>query len=183
MAHLSRKHALTAKPASLERTLPKELPTDSQQARLFLKPLVGRWFVEGVVWPDKSRHAQTFRGHSTIRFVGGEPFLQEQFSGFSDDVPLSFVAYTGFDAVREQFSVVWLTAQQASLMTGLGTVSPQEQRYDFDGYGNDPASGALVPMHVSVYLAPTSLSLYLYRVHADRPVECLLEAMYSREPD
>jgi len=88
-----------------------------------LEPLVGKFDAKITSWMDPSKPPIQSTGTSERKWVLGNRYVEEQFSGSFMDQPFTGIGYTGYDNVGKKYVSIWMDSMSTGIMDMKGTAA------------------------------------------------------------
>jgi len=109
----------------------------------FLAMFAGEWESEISFRSSPDQQRQVSRGASTIRWVLGDRFLQEDFQGEAGGEKFQGMGLMGFDNGARQFKMVWVDSLNTAVAVSSGRYNPEQNVFEMTSEVYDPLIGAL----------------------------------------
>ena len=119
----------------------QEMATPSAGHKV-LEPLVGDWEIETKMWmggPDGQ--VSTSKGTSKVRWILGNRYLQEDYSGDMMGMAFQGIGTTGYDNFRKKYVNTWIDSGGTGIFLSEGTADADGKTITLTGKMDEPASG------------------------------------------
>ena len=118
----------------MEAYLRATTPGDAHKA---LQPLVGTWDTVIRFWQAPGAPVQETRGVSDTRWILGDRYLEQRFTGEAGGFPFEGLGYTGYDNMRKQYFGTWMDNMSTGIMQTVGDAQPDGKTWLFKGNMDD----------------------------------------------
>ena len=117
-----------------------------------LNNMVGTWNATISMWMSPEAKPTVSKGTSTNRWIMGNRYMEQKFTGKFMDMPFSGIGYTGYDNVKKQYWGTWMDNMSTGTMMMTGNTDDGGKTFKFTGSMADPMTGKDAPMeeHVTV---------------------------------
>ena len=105
-----------------------------------LDVFVGTWDTTVTMWPTPGAPPMTSSGVSENRWIFGNRYLEQRFTGSFMGMPFEGLGYTGYDNVKKQYWGTWIDNMSTGMMVSTGTGSDAKS-FTFTGSMADPMTG------------------------------------------
>jgi hypothetical protein len=107
-----------------------------------LESLVGEWNVEARYWMGgQGDSPMSSKGTAKVRWILGNRYLQEEFSGEMMQMPFQGMGITGYDNFKKKYVSTWIDSMGTGLFTSEGTADEGGKVLTFTGKMDEPATG------------------------------------------
>jgi uncharacterized membrane-anchored protein len=106
-----------------------------------LNPFVGTFAVTLSAWTAPGAKPMVNKGTSTNKWVMGNRYVQESYSGTFMNMPYSGMGYVGYDNVKKQYWSTWMDSMSTSTMMMTGSTPDNGKTFKFTGTMADPMTG------------------------------------------
>lgn len=103
-----------------------------------LDPFVGEWNVRLTFWSGPQAKASTSTGTSTLSWVLGKRFLQEQFHGEAAGETFDGMGLMGYDNGSRTFKTIWLDSLNTAMTMASGRYIPESNLFELSSSVYDP---------------------------------------------
>jgi hypothetical protein len=103
-----------------------------------LAPFVGEWDVRMTFWSSPNAQPQTSVGSSTISWVLGGRFLQEQFKGATAGDSFEGMGIMGYDNATRTFNTLWIDSLNTTMAVASGRFFPEKNVFELTSELYDP---------------------------------------------
>lgn len=93
------------------------------EAHKKLEPLAGSFDAKSRSWMDPSKPPEESSATSVRKWVLGNRFLQEDYSGTFMGQPFTGIGYQGYDNVNKRYVGSWMDTMGTAMMTSTGSMS------------------------------------------------------------
>ena len=105
-------------------------------------PLVGDWEIEAQMWMGgPGGQVSSSKGTSTIRWILGNRYLQEEYSGEMMGMPFQGMGITAYDNFRQKYVSSWIDSAGTGIYFTEGTADAGGQNITLSGKMDEPATG------------------------------------------
>lgn len=122
--------------AAMEAMAKAAAPGDAHKK---LEPLAGSFEVKSKSWMDPSKPPEETTGSTTRKWILGNRYLQEDYTGSFMGQPFSGMGIQGYDNVTKHYVSTWMDTMGTGIMNSTGTLSGKTIK--FNGTMVDPVSG------------------------------------------
>jgi hypothetical protein len=126
--------------AMMEAWMKHATPGDAHQK---LQPLVGSWTYTGKMWMDPAKPATDMKGTAERKWILGNRFVEEHFTGEFLGMPFHGIGTTGYDNTKKQYVSTWIDNASTSVMLSTGTADASGKVYTFTHEDLDPTTNQL----------------------------------------
>jgi len=106
-----------------------------------LEPLVGEWDVASKWYMAPDAPPMESQGTSSTRWILGQRFLQDDFTGDFMGKPMKGLGLTGYDNLKKKYVGVWIDEGGTGIFTNEGTADAGGKVFTFHGKMDDPMTG------------------------------------------
>jgi hypothetical protein len=106
-----------------------------------MQPLVGSWEVNARCFNGPGGTPMESQGTSTVRWIMGERFLQEEFKGEFMGKSFQGLGLFGYDNVKQKYVSTWLDDMTTTIFVSEGTADADGKVFTFEGKMSDPMTG------------------------------------------
>jgi hypothetical protein len=105
--------------AMMEAWLKHATPGDAHQK---LQPLVGQWTYTGKMWMDPSKPPTDMKGGCERKWILGNRFVEEHFTGEFFGTPFHGIGTIGYDNTLKQYVSSWVDNASTSITLSTGSI-------------------------------------------------------------
>ena len=118
-----------ATPAASEQKMSPEMQAKMAEMEKYTTPnenhkqletFIGNWKVSMQCWMTGDAKPEMSEGTSSIRWIMGGRFFQEDFKGMSMGKPFEGMGIVGYDTIRGEYTSTWLDNMATGIMVGSG---------------------------------------------------------------
>jgi hypothetical protein len=113
-----------------------------------LEPTIGTWDVACKHWMEPGAPVSESKGRSTAKWIFGNRFVEQRFTGDMMGMPFEGLGYTGYDNVQGKYVGTWTDSMSTGIMTNTGTVDASGKVFTFKGSTWDPMTGKEIWMRM-----------------------------------
>ena len=106
-----------------------------------LDALVGNWKAEVKCWHEPGGQAEVTQGTAKTRWILGNHFLEEEFSGQMMGKPFTGRSLMGYDNTKKKYNMVWISDVQTSIFCSEGKGEDSNKIFTLEGKADCPATG------------------------------------------
>ena len=106
-----------------------------------LEPLIGSWACKVKFYGVPGQGPQESDGTVTRKWILGNRFVQEDFTGTAMGQPFTGMGLIGYDNAKKKYSVAWVDSMTTAIMTASGTYDAGTKTFTYLGEDLDPYSG------------------------------------------
>jgi uncharacterized protein DUF1579 len=107
-----------------------------------LESLVGEWNVESRFWiGGPGGEPSTSKGSAKVRWLLGNRYVQEEFSGEMMSMPFQGIGTTGYDNFKKKYLSTWIDSMGTGILVSEGTADASGKVLTFLGKMDEPATG------------------------------------------
>ena len=106
--------------AAMEAMQKAMTPGDAHKA---LQPFVGKWDTKVTMWMAPGAPPMVSTGTSESKWIMGNRYVEERFSGNFMGQPFSGLGYTGYDNISKKYWGTWMDNMSTGVMSSVGTAS------------------------------------------------------------
>ncbi len=110
-------------------------------AHKLLAPTVGNFDAKVTMWQAPGAPPSVDTGTMESKWILGNRYVEERFSGNFMGMPFNGIGYTGYDNVKKQYWSTWIDNMSTGVMTSAGATSDNGKSWKFTGTMADPMSG------------------------------------------
>jgi uncharacterized protein DUF1579 len=108
-----------------------------------LDALVGDWNVDARCWMAPDGPPTENKGTAKVRWILGNRFVQEDFSGEFMGKPFHGIALTGYDNMKKKYVGSWVDDMGTGMFISEGTADTDGKGFTFQGKMDDPMTGQM----------------------------------------
>jgi hypothetical protein len=145
-----------------------------------LEPLVGKFEAKVTSWTDPSKPPLQSTATAERKWILGNRYVEEQFSGTFMDQPFTGIGYTGYDNVGKKYVSIWMDSMSTGVMDMKGTATGNA--ISETGSMVDPMSGK--PMNLKSKMTITDNDHHKFEMWGPAPdgkMFKMLEITYTRK--
>jgi hypothetical protein len=109
-----------------------------------LEPLIGKWDAKVTSWMAPGAPADVSTGVAESKWVLGNRYIQESFTGSFMGQPFHGMGYTGYDNAKKQYFGTWMDDMSTGAMTMTGSAADSKS-WKFKSTMTDPMTGKDTP--------------------------------------
>lgn len=106
-----------------------------------LEPLVGTFDAASSFWMAEGAPPETSTATSVVKWILGNRYLEQGFSGTVMGGPFEGRGLTGYDNVQKKYVGTWCDSMGTGIMTSVGSVDAAGTTFTFDLVNWDPMTG------------------------------------------
>jgi Protein of unknown function (DUF1579) len=106
-----------------------------------LDALVGDWNIDGRCWMAPDGAPTENKGSAKVRWILGDRFVQEDFSGEFMGKPFHGIGVTGYDNMKKKYVGSWVDDMSTGLFISEGATDADGKVFTFHGKMDDPMTG------------------------------------------
>ena len=106
-----------------------------------LNNMVGTWNTTVSMWMAPDAKPNVSKGTSTNRWILGNRYIEQKFTGTFMNMPFNGLGYTGYDNVKKQFWGTWMDNMSTGTMMTTGSTDDGGKSFKFTGTMADPMTG------------------------------------------
>ena len=106
-----------------------------------LNPFVGSFNVTVSSWMAPDTKPMVTKGTSTNKWIMGNRYVQQNFTGTFMNMPFTGLGYGGYDNVKKQYWSTWMDNMSTSTMLMTGSTPDDGKTFKFTGTMADPMTG------------------------------------------
>lgn len=147
-----------------------------------LAPFVGEWDVKLTFWSSPNTKGISSRGRSSIVWILGGRFVQEQFRGKAAGEPFEGLGVMGYDNGSRQFRTLWLDSLNTAMTVATGRYVPDTNTFELSSELYDPLRSGVKVVRSSLRFM--SRDSYVFSMQDESPEGkpfTSLEMVYSRK--
>ena len=146
--------ACLALPALAQEQKQQQMSPEEQAAmaawQKYMTPSEGHKMLDGMIgtfdakvsmWMQPGQPPAVSNGVSENRWVLGNRYVQENFTGTFMGMPFQGIGYTGYDNGKKQYFGTWIDNMSTGIMTSTGTTSDNGKTWTFKSVSTDPMTG------------------------------------------
>lgn len=143
---------------------------------------VGEWDTRISFWSAPKADPQISRGTSSIRWIVGNRFLQEDFRGRVVDEDLQGLGLMGFDNGSRQFKTVWIDSLNTALAVSYGRYVPDRNLFEMSSEVYDPLIGGTKTVRSAItIISPDKYSFSMIDTAPSGEDFTSMEILYTRK--
>jgi hypothetical protein len=163
---------------------PQEWAALSQpsSAHNLLQRFVGEWEVKLTFWSAPGAQGQSSHGHSSITWILGRRFVQEQFKGQALGASFEGMGILGYDNGAREFKTLWLDSLNTAMTVATGRYAPDTQTFELESELYDPLRSGIKVVRSTLRF--TSSDSYVFTMQDESPEGksfTALEMVYVRQ--
>jgi hypothetical protein len=98
-----------------------------------LEPLVGNWSAAVKCWMAPDAPPTVTKGKATSKWVMKGRFVQEEFDGEFMGKPFRGMSLTGYDNLKQKYTVVWVDDTSTAMVTSEGVAAEDGKTITLEG--------------------------------------------------
>lgn len=147
-----------------------------------LDMFVGDWNAQISFWSAPGADPQRSRGTSSIRWILGDRFLQEDFKGDVVGEQFQGMGLMGYDNAARQFKTVWIDSLNTALAVSYGKFLAERNAFDMASDVYDPLLGRTKTVRSMLAIeSPDKYSFSMVDTAPNGQEFTSLEILYSRK--
>lgn len=151
------------------------------ESHKLLQGFAGDWDVRITFWSAPDAAPQDSHGSSTLSWILGDRFLQEDFHGDVLGESYQGLGLLGYDAAARRFMTVWLDSLNTAIAVQQGWYSPESSTFELKGEVYDPLLGRNKTTRSEIKIfSPNQYSVTMMDAAPNGATFKSLEIMYSR---
>lgn len=151
-------------------------------AHMLLQPLVGEWRTETRLWKEPGAAPDVSTGRSTRRWIFGNRFLAEDYTGTFFGQPFEGQGVMGYDNVLQKYTAVWIDSIGTGIMTSKGRYDPDTRSIDMTAKYSCPVTGGKRKSRAVTRIVNDNQNVFeMYDRGADGKEFKSMEMVYSRQ--
>ncbi len=151
------------------------------ESHKLLDAFAGSWDVRIRFWSSPSAAPQDSHGTSTLSWILGDRFLQEDFQGDVLGEAYQGLGLMGYDAAARRFMTVWLDSLNTVIAMQQGSYSPDKGTFELRGEVYDPLIGRNKTTRSEIrILSPNEYSVSMIDMAPNGADFKSLEIVYTR---
>lgn len=152
------------------------------EAHRALEPMVGTWDTVVKFWPAAGAPPQESRGVSETRWILGNRYLEQRFTGTAMGQPFEGIGYTGYDNIKKRYFGTWMDSMSTGIMSTTGSADKDGKTWTFKGTMDDPVTGKSLPIREKVVVHSRDQHVFeMWSPGRDGKVYKSMEIVYTRK--
>jgi hypothetical protein len=147
-----------------------------------LSNMVGSWNAKVSMWMSPEAKPTVSKGTATNRWIMGNRYVEQKFTGTFMNMPFSGLGYTGYDNVKKQYWSSWMDNMSTGAMAMTGATDDGGKSWKFTGSMADPMTGKDAPFeeHVTVK-SKNEHTFEMWGPAPDGKMFKMMEIVYTRK--
>lgn len=151
------------------------------EAHKKLDGMVGTWDAKITMYEPGNPTSHSSTGVSENRWVLGNRWVEQKFSGNFMGMPFEGIGYSGYDNIKKQYVGTWMDNMSTSVMVTNGNMDASGKTMTFTSTMDDPMTGKPMPMTQKATVIDADHSVWeMWGPGPDGKMYKMMEIAYSR---
>jgi hypothetical protein len=147
-----------------------------------LESMIGTWDAKVSMWEQPGGQPQVSTGTATNRWIFGNRYVEQKFTGTFMGMPFEGIGYTGYDNAKKQYFSTWFDNMGTGLMTSTGNTADKGKTFTFKSMMTDPMTGKDMPGETRVNVADADHNTFeMWGAGPDGKNFKMMEIAYTRK--